>query len=165
MTNRYVFIDAQNLNLGIIKQGWKLDFKKFYIYLKDKYNVDKVFIFIDYIKENTKLYDFLRSSGYIIIFKPTIKHKSLDQRNYLKGNVDAELVLQSMIEYKKYHQAILISGDGDFYCLVKYLLNNNKLQKIIIPDCKNYSSLLKNFMDKIVFMNNLKQKLEYKKSC
>ena len=33
----YVFIDSQNLNLGIKGCGWKLDFRRFFIYLKDKY--------------------------------------------------------------------------------------------------------------------------------
>jgi len=35
--NNYAFIDSQNLNLSIREQGWVLDFKKFRIYLKDKY--------------------------------------------------------------------------------------------------------------------------------
>ena len=65
----YAFIDSQNLNLGtnkdlyknkkLIYQGWKLDFKKFYIYLRDKFKVKKVFLFIGYIKQNQKLYNFL----------------------------------------------------------------------------------------------------------
>jgi len=165
MTNNYIFIDAQNLNLGIINQGWKLDFKRFNIYLKDKYKAKIIFIFIGFVKENKKLYDFLKLAGYTIIFKPTIKHNNKDQMIHLKGNVDAELVLQSMIEYNNYCQAILISGDGDFYCLIKYLLGKQKLLKIIIPDCKSYSSLLKKFMAQITFMNSLRQKLEYKKPC
>jgi uncharacterized LabA/DUF88 family protein len=36
----------------------------------------------------------------------------------VKGNVDAELVLHTMIEYDNYSKAIIISGDGDFFCLV-----------------------------------------------
>jgi len=164
MKKIYAFIDSQNLNLSILDQGWKLDFKKFRVYLKDKYNVALAFIFIGFIKENQGLYDFLQTAGYTLIFKPTIKYNSEYATSRLKGNVDAELVLQSMIEYNKYYQAIIISGDGDFYCLIKYLLKNNKLEKLIIPNQNNYSSLLKNFVFKINFMNTLKQKLEYKKS-
>lgn len=40
LTN-YAFIDGQNLNLGIKSLGWKLDFKKFRIYLEEKYAVKK----------------------------------------------------------------------------------------------------------------------------
>ena len=40
----YVFIDSQNLNLGVRDLGWKLDFKKFFIYLKDKYRDYKLYV-------------------------------------------------------------------------------------------------------------------------
>jgi len=159
----YAFIDSQNLNLGILGQGWKLDFKKFRIYLKDKYHASKAFVFIGFTKENTNLYKFLRRAGYILIFKPTIRYHSQNKANHLKGNIDAELVLQTMIEYKNYSQSLIISGDGDFYCLIKYLDKNNKLLKLIIPDQNSYSSLLKSFADEIAFLNTLKHKLEYKK--
>jgi hypothetical protein len=35
----YAFIDSQNLNLGTQSAGWKLDFRKFRLYLKNKYGV------------------------------------------------------------------------------------------------------------------------------
>ena len=50
--NNFAFIDSQNLNLGIRSQGWKLDFARFRIYLKDKYKVTKAFLFIGYIPTN-----------------------------------------------------------------------------------------------------------------
>lgn len=163
MKKTYAFIDSQNLNLGILGQGWRLDFKKFNIYLRDKYNVDTAFIFIGFTKDNIHLYNFLRKSGYILIFKPTVQCHFPDKIHHLKGNVDAELVLQTMIEYKNYSQAIIISGDGDFYCLIKHLNQNEKLLKLIIPDQHNYSSLLKRFIDKTAFLNALEKKLGYKK--
>jgi hypothetical protein len=56
LRNNYAFIDSQNLNLSINDQGWKLDFKRFRIYLKDKYGVTKAFLFIGYIATNQALY-------------------------------------------------------------------------------------------------------------
>jgi len=32
----FAFIDSQNVNLGIKELGWKLDWKKFRVYLKEK---------------------------------------------------------------------------------------------------------------------------------
>ncbi len=49
--NNFTFIDSQNLNLAILDQGWKLDFAKFYIYLKHKFHITKAFIIIGYIPE------------------------------------------------------------------------------------------------------------------
>lgn len=157
--NNYAFIDSQNLNLGIREQGWKLDFKRLRVYLKDKYGVTKAFLFIGYVAGNESLYTALQDKGYILIFKPTLYLPD----GSVKGNVDAELVLHTMIEYPNYDKAIIISGDGDFHCLVEYLKKQNKLLKLLVPDWNNYSSLLRKFISNIAFMNNLKKKLGYKK--
>jgi len=157
--DNYAFIDSQNLNLSIKQQGWKLDFKRFRIYLQQKYNVTKAFLFIGYIASNQRLYDTLQSFGYILIFKPTMKISTGE----VKGNVDSELVLNAITEISNYNKAIIVAGDGDYACLVEYLLKQNKLEKLIIPDIKKYSFLLTKFLKHAVFMNNLRNKLENKK--
>ncbi|TSC90949.1 MAG: hypothetical protein CEN92_349 [Candidatus Berkelbacteria bacterium Licking1014_96] len=157
----HAFIDGQNLNLGIKDQGWKLDLKKFRVYLKDKFNVTTAYYFIGYIEGNSSLYKSLQEYGYLLIFKPTFQ----DRDGEVKGNCDAELVLQAMIDYKKYDKAIIVSGDGDFGCLVSYLIKKNKLETVIAPDNKKCSWLLRKATKNkhIMFLNGLKNKLEYKK--
>ncbi len=51
----------------------------------------------------------------------------------------------------------------DFHCLVHYLSQQDKLEKVIIPDRNNYSALLKKFATKLAFLNDLQIKLEYNK--
>ena len=105
------------------------------------------------------LYTKLRDFGYVLIFKPTI----YGPEGVVKGNCDAELVLNAMIEYPNYDKAVIVSGDGDFYCLVQYLLENGKLQKVLVPNQNKYSALLKRFAKKnIAFMNDLKNKIGLK---
>ena len=157
--NNYAFIDSQNVNLAIRDQGWVLDWVKFRVYLKEKYKVTKAYLFVGYVEGNVNLYRALQEYGYILIFKPTMDLP--DGR--VKGNVDAELVLQAMIEYPNYQKAVIITWDGDFYCLVDYLKSQNKLLKLIIPNRYKYSSLLRKFALDIAFLNNLKDKLEYQK--
>jgi len=157
----FAFIDSNNLNLGVLSQGWKLDFARFRVYLKEKYRVEKAFLFIGYIPYNHQLYTFLQKAGYIVIFKPVLEI-SKEKKVKIKGNVDAELVLHTMIEYKDYDKAIIVSGDGDFYCLVEYLANNNKLAKIVVPN-KKYSSFLRKFAPFIVNIELLKNKLRKRK--
>lgn len=165
----YAFIDSQNLNLGtsknivkhgkVVYKGWKLDFKRFRRYLTDKFRVQKAFLCIGYIKQNENLYKKLKSYGYDLIFKPTIK----DSHGKVKGNVDAELVLHTAkIQYDKYDKAIIVSGDGDFYCLHEFLVKNKKLLGIIIPNDKSESSLLKPFQKYKTFIIFEKNKLERK---
>jgi len=155
--NNYAFIDSQNLNLSIQAQGWKLDFKRFRIYLKDMYGISKAFLFIGYVPTNQNLYISLQSYGYILVLKPTL----ILPNGKPKGNVDAELVMHAMIEYPNYDKAVIVSGDGDYYCLVEYLEKQNKLLRLIIPNRHKYSSLLRSFSKKISFMNPLKDKLGY----
>lgn len=162
----YAFIDSQNLNLGtskdiwrkkkLIYRGWKLDFKKFRIYLSHKFRVKKAFLFIGYIPGNERLYRNLRSYGYELIFKPTVK----DDQGKTKGNVDAELVLHTAaIEYSRYDKAVIAAGDGDYRCLYEFLIERKKLLRIIIPNEKSESSLLKPFHNYKTFIFFEKEKL------
>lgn len=57
--NNYAFIDSQNLNLGIQSLGWKLDYRRFRVYLKEKYKVSIAYMFIGYIPANQDLYSSL----------------------------------------------------------------------------------------------------------
>ncbi len=152
----YAFIDSQNLNLGVRSQGWRLDFARFRIYLKDKYRVKKVFLFIGFILRNKELYEFLTKAGYTLIYKPVIESK---RHAKTKGNVDAELVLHAMIEFPHYDKAIIVSGDGDFHCLIEYLDQKKKLLKVLVPN-KKYSSLLRRFRNYIVHIGDFRSKLE-----
>jgi len=152
----YAFIDSQNLNLGITSQGWKLDWRKFRQYLRNKYSVNKAFLFIGYKPGNEGLYNSLKSKGYTVILKPTINLPD----GTVKGNVDAELVLHSMIQYPNYSKAIIVSGDGDFYCLAEYLEQKNKLLHLITPN-ETYSHILSRFSGFIVRVDQLRGSLEY----
>ncbi len=161
--NNYAFIDSQNVNLAIRAQGWILDFKRFRVYLTEKYKVKKAFLFIGYVEGNADLYKFLQESGFICIFKPTLRYPD----GSTKGNCDGELILQSMIEYPYYNGAVIVTGDGDFHCIVKYLLEQKKLTAVLIPNRFKYSALLKFriFRPYLRFMNDLKDLLSYKKKA
>jgi len=157
LNTTYAFIDSQNLNLGVRSQGWQLDFKRFRVYLKDKYSIKKAFLFIGFIYKNKELYKYLRESGYILVYKPIVE--SNVKSKPIKGNIDAELVLHAMIEFPNYHKAIIVSGDGDFYCLIEYLEKKGKLGKIIVPN-KYYSSLLRKFRNYIVHAGDFRTKVQ-----
>jgi len=167
--NIYAFIDSQNLNLGtslnikkkgmVVYKGWKLDMKKFYRYLSDKFRVTKAFLFIGYIPQNKKMYDSFRNFGYELVFKPTV----IDHDGKAKGNIDAEIVLYaSCLKLNEYDEAVFVSGDGDFYCLYEFLQKKGKLKNIIIPNRYSESSLLNKFWVYKIFLYREKSKLERK---
>ncbi len=159
--NNFAFIDSQNLHLGIRKDlGWSLDYGRFRIYLQEKYGVTKAYVFIGFVESNSELYKSLQEKGYILIFNPTLKYRD----GHTKGNCDAELVLQVMIDYAEYHKAVLVTGDGDFHCLVDYLIRKDKFKKLLIPNQQRYSALLKRFPSEyLAFVSDLRVRLEYKK--
>ena len=158
----YAFIDSQNLNLGVQSLDWKLDFKKFRLYLKNKYEVEEAYLFIGMIPGNEGLYSSLSQSGYKLVFKQTVEYTVSGRKTY-KGNVDAELVLYASAKmYAQYDKAVIVSGDGDFACLAEYLIENNKLLRIVCPN-RHYSSLLREYSNFIDVVGKAQQSLEYKK--
>lgn len=188
--NAYAFVDSQNLNLGTQRMGWKLDWRKFRQYLADQHNVTKAYTFIGYMSENESMYEYMHELGYLVVLKPTVdvsthhdanekaaiqtkdqanspgkggdpKDKEKDKdKPTIKGNVDAELVLYAMKELPNYDQAVIVSGDGDFFSLAEYLEEQGKLSHILTPNWQ-YSSLLKVFDDKIIRLDQLRRQLSY----
>lgn len=173
----YAFIDSQNLNLGVQKFGWKLDWRKFRIFLEQKYGVSKVFMFIGYIPENEALYEQMHDSGYSVVLKPTFdltkpradttdqsdhngRQQETDDKKHVKGNIDAELVLWAMKEMSNYDKAIIVSGDGDFYSLIEYLEGKGRLLHLLAPT-GHYSSLYNKYDSYVVQVDQFKRELAY----
>ncbi|OGL65995.1 hypothetical protein A2753_02030 [Candidatus Uhrbacteria bacterium RIFCSPHIGHO2_01_FULL_47_11] len=160
--NNYAYIDSQNLNLGVQSLGWKLDYKKFRVYLKEKYGVATAYLFIGFIPHFQNLYASLQKDGYILKFKPVLPSKDGSH----KGNVDADMVLQIAVDFYERHfnKAVIVTSDGDFYSAVQFLYERGKLEKVISPYFKTCSTLLKSTAkEKLVFIDNLRRKLEYQK--
>lgn len=168
----YAFIDNQNLNVSTQKFGWKMDWRKFRQFLKDEYGVTKAYMFIGYLPEFEDMYQSLNESGYGIVLKPTTTgsapqsengnghHDSDEQKKPIKGNVDTDLVLWAMKELQNYDKAVLVSGDGDFYGLVEYLAEKDKLLKLLVPSM-HYSRLFKPFEKYVERLDNHRKELRY----
>jgi uncharacterized LabA/DUF88 family protein len=169
--NNYAFIDSQNLNLGVQKIGWKMDWRKFRQWLADKYGVTHAYMFIGYMAENESLYELMHEHGYLIVLKPTTEIKAPEVEGQteaqkdaakptVKGNIDADLVLHAMKEYPNYDKAVIVSGDGDFLGLIEYLVGQNKLLKLLTPN-QRYSMLLKEFDEYIEGIDQHRGELAY----
>lgn len=158
----YAFIDAQNLHAGVESLGWKLDHKKFRDYLTTEHDVKKAYMFLGFMEEHQTLYSALQEAGFILYFKPLVRTED----NAIKGNVDADMVLQAMVEIDRYDQAVIVSGDGDFAGLIRHLASVNKLRQVIIPNRSKYSSLFKRLNEYgdtyFSFMNDLRRQLAYR---
>lgn len=171
----FAFIDSQNLNVSTQKDGWKMDWKKFREYLQKEFDVKDAYMFIGYMPEHEAMYEQLHEAGFKIVLKQTFdmtrpqaimssdpKEKDkAEEELHIKGNVDADLVLWAMKEQPKYNQAVIVSGDGDFYSLLEYLHDKKKLKAILAPT-GHYSSLFNRFEDRIVRLDRHKKDLAYR---
>lgn len=161
----YAFIDSQNLNLGVQRAGWKMDWKKFRQFLNDEYGVEKAFMFIGYIPDNESLYTQMQEAGYLVVLKPTVdmfmtEEELKDEKHVTKGNADAELVLYAMKELPNYDKAVIVSGDGDFYCIVEYLAQKKRLFKLLAPN-NHFSSLYRPYAEYVVVLEKHRKTLSY----
>ena len=156
----YAFIDGNNLYLGAKSQGIRIDYRKLRLYLKNKLDVERALLFLGYDKSRIGLYSMLKKCGFELVFKPAVFYSNRNGNKMMKGNVDAELVLYSAaVEYDYYDKAIVITGDGDFACLMEFLSNNNKLRQIITPT-EHYSLLLRKYKGYISQLKGIARHVE-----
>lgn len=136
------FIDGQNLHLGTTSENWKIDNKKFRIYLQEKYKVDEAYYFMGYTSEHQyNLYKNLQRAGFIFVFREHGENFSGKK----KGNVDTDIVfeiMKALIE-EDFNKVILVSGDGDYKKTVDYCIKKGRFGKILFPSWKKSSSLYK----------------------
>jgi len=62
------------------------------------------------------------------------------------------------LDYKK---AVIVTSDGDFYSLVRHLYALDKLEAVLSPSVHCSKLLRKGGKEKIVYMDNLKARLEF----
>lgn len=74
------------MNLAIRSLGWKLDFARFRVYLKEKYRVTQAYLFIGFVEGNNDLY---------------IQHSALLKFQIFRPYLRFMNELQNKLEYKK----------------------------------------------------------------
>lgn len=154
----FAYIDGANLHRGIESQGWKLDYRKFKVWLREKYGVQTAYLFIGLIPRYGDLYKYLQECGYTLVFKEVV----YDSDGKAKGNCDADLVLQAVCDAyeRKCDQAVIVSSDGDYASLIKFLLKKQRISVILSPHPPNKCSiLLKRTGAKITYINDRRHRL------
>ena len=141
------YIDGQNLFLGTTKKDpeWEICLAKFRVYLREKYQVEQAYYFLGYVQEGEKaqeLYEEVQAAGFILVFR---QHNSA-MIGKKKGNVDSDIifsVMKKMYKRDDFEKIVLVSGDGDYKMLTDFLIEENKLKKILFPKQRYASSLYK----------------------
>jgi uncharacterized LabA/DUF88 family protein len=152
----YAYIDGANLDKGTAELGWRVDYNKFYVWLKDKFRIDTAYIFIGYVPKYENLYNKMRTAGFTLVFKDT----SNIGYGQIKGNCDADLILRVArdVYETSIDRAIIVSSDGDFSCLIKFLQEKKKAVTILSPSRK-CSIFLMRTGSAITYLDDVKAKI------
>lgn len=168
----FAFIDASNLFYGGEKSlGWKIDYRKLLVYLKQKYQISRTFYFggveihdfkYDYLNNGTvplaelekylanliktegkrldeakllllsrhlqriRFYLKLQKFGYELYLKPVKTYEQEDGTTKRKANCDVDMAFHLMKEKDNFVKAVILTGDGDFLPVLKYLKESGK---------------------------------------
>src|SRR3989344_6349831 len=128
------YIDAANLHKGIRDSGWELDYQRFRVWLTDKYDIGIAYLFIGLVPDKKDLYTRLQEIGYVLVYKEV----TYDGRGKVKGNCDTDLAVKTVVDFyeKNFHQAVLVSNDGDYASLVKFLKEKGAFKTLVSPSNK-----------------------------
>lgn len=151
--NNVAYIDGANLHKGIEQLGWSLDYTRFQVWLREKYAVQKIYLFIGLIPKYASLYTNLQEKGYTLIFKDVI----YDRDGKVKGNCDTDLVVRTMrdVYESPFDKVILVSSDGDYASLVSFLLEKKKILTVLSPyETSKCSILLKRTNVSIAYISD-----------
>lgn len=134
----YAFIDASNIIYGTRDEGWKVDFKKLFKYLSERYNCKKLYYFAGLDSKNIKqnnFYKLLSKIGYELILKPVKIYIQPDGSKVRKANCDVDLTFYAMRDKELFDKCIFMTGDGDFLVLLNYFIKQRK-QVVVIANSK-----------------------------
>lgn len=164
----YAFIDASNLIYGVWKfEGWKVDCKKLIKYLKERYEMQELYYYAGIYRDNAKQKEFyrkLKDFGYSLKLKEVSLYPQPDGTVVRKANCDVDLTFDAMRCFDGIKKAMFLTGDGDFYPLMKHFIENG-IETSIISSGKRTSRKIKQLLgSKFIDIRGLKNLLEFKNS-
>lgn len=133
----YAFIDSQNLKKSVEAIDRKIDYKRFRLWLKRKYDIDHAIMYFGYIRHQQAHYDFLTKCGFELKFRDVDYHLGKT-----KANIDIFLTISAMDLMDDITKAYLVTSDGDFFDLAERFKSLNKFGGIISPQDKGHCSTL-----------------------
>ena len=138
-----------------------MDFKKLYNYLISRYKAKAVYYYAGVDNKNIKqlgFYNKLRDFGYKLRLVP-VKIFSDGQK---KADVDSRMTFEIMKLQKKFNEAIIMTGDGDYYWVLEYLIKSKKTVKLVSYNRNTARELKKLFGKNFVNMEDIRYQIERK---
>jgi uncharacterized LabA/DUF88 family protein len=144
-----VFVDAVNIEKSAKQKGLKPDYQKLEQELTKSAPEVLGLFYYTALEANAKP----KAKGianYQVISKPVVRY----QNGKAKGNLDSEIIRDLMSKSSEFGTAILVSGDGDFTCIVEHLQQQHK-KVIVVAFGDSTKSELRVKADEFIDLNNL----------
>jgi len=148
-------IDLQNLFYEARNKNQRLDLEKIWEFFgqrESEYMTDALVYMIrgtDF--DSTKFEAKLKSIGYSLRIKTALKVTKNSRTYYRQTNHDVAIAVDCLDRIDQFQKWILMSGDGDFVDVCKYLRNKGKKVEIwSFKDC--YNPQLEQYADKMYFI-------------
>lgn len=87
---------------------------------------DAVLLLLNRHLQRARFYSKLEKFGYELYLKPVKLYEQDDGTTKRKANCDVDMAFYLMREKDNFDKAIILSGDGDFLPVLKYLRNHGK---------------------------------------
>jgi len=119
--------------------GCKIDYRRFRLWLKNRHDVERAFMYFGYMEGREALYGYLRKCGFELVFRDVEYHLGRT-----KGNVDICLTISVLEMLAEFDRSYLVTSDGDFFDLTEKLKREGKFGGVISPQTsKRCSTLLR----------------------
>jgi len=119
-----VFIDGANLYATAKALGFEIDYRRLLNEIQSRGTLLRAFYYTATFEDREyssvrPLVDWLDYNGFTVVTKPGKEFIDGAGRRKVKGNMDVELAVNAMELARHIDEMVLISGDGDFRCLVE----------------------------------------------
>ena len=163
----YAFVDAANvIYRGNGPNDWKIDLRKLLGYLKERFGASAVFYYGGIDRKNDAQCGINRKMakwGYLLRLNPVKYFQNEQGKLYRKADVDSRMTFEIMQKLPQYDRAIVLTGDGDFYWVLEYLLQQKDRVWLVANPRKTAKELKKLFGANFANLDSLRSQLEYKK--
>lgn len=165
-----VFINGANFNYSKRNAGIFVDDLKLLRFFKENTG-ESVFLRIyhyeavprddgsasraDVIQSIRRRLDFLEYNGFTVVTKPAKDITSDAEKQYLKGNMDGEMIVDMMATSKTLDHIVMFSGDGDFRYAVQKIQEAGKRVTVVASD-RSIANELKRQADSFVELEEMR---------
>jgi uncharacterized LabA/DUF88 family protein len=157
-----VFIDAANIFYSQRTLGWRVDYTKLKAYFMRETELMAIYLYTGKVGTNESQERFIAKItqlGYIVRAKEVKRIKVATDTFEWKGNLDAELIIDTLKTIHTYDTYILMSGDSDFAPLLDELKSQGKW--VIVMSSKHHISRELIERAKYINLRKLKDEISY----